>query len=302
MLAVLVALIQPASVILSEVGTVHDSSRDQDIPIRVVCPSRPGSYPVIIACHGFRGSRDGLQPLARDWASHGYVVVLPTFDDSFVYLSPEERKNPFDTSGPKGFGAWKSRIDDVAYLVDHFAEVEKAVPTCKGKGDLKRLGIGGHSFGAQTTQMAWGASMLNRSMAIPSAKAFLMLSPQVVGKGFGANAYRSCSRPMMSITGSEDQVPITPTKPEERKVPFQSCPAGQKYLVWIEGAHHNFGGINQQPFPGAGPRDEAMLSWVQAATLKFWDSTLKGDAGARKWLESDALEKMAGGKITLSRK
>ena len=56
---------------------------------------------------------------------------------------------------------------------------------------------------------------------------------------------------------------------------------------FLDGDHMVFGG---QPLGGRRPetaRDRDIQAGVKAATLAFWDATLKQDAVAKTWLQQD---------------
>ncbi|NJM54633.1 MAG: hypothetical protein HC841_00720 [Verrucomicrobiae bacterium] len=53
---------------------------------------------------------------------------------------------------------------------------------------------------------------------------------------------------------------------------------------------------------GGGGDQQAIFEWVKQATTAFWDSALKGDLGAGKFLQSDALSQLSNGAVKLERK
>jgi len=66
---------------------LRDPRRDKIIPLRITWPNARGPHPLIVFCHGALGSKDAGQPLVQHWASHGYVVIQPTFGDSMSLMS-----------------------------------------------------------------------------------------------------------------------------------------------------------------------------------------------------------------------
>src|SRR5450759_4034355 len=65
---------------------LHDDARQKDLEITVRYPqtdlSSTERFPLVIFSHGAGGSRDAFADLTTHWASHGYVVILPTHADS----------------------------------------------------------------------------------------------------------------------------------------------------------------------------------------------------------------------------
>jgi predicted dienelactone hydrolase len=276
--------------------TLHDSARGKDLPVRITWPTAKGTYPVIVFSHGFRGSKDNMDPLVRPWAEHGYVVILPTHEDSIALMPAGQRRDAMQTGGANGFATWRSRIEDDEFIIDSLASLETKIPALKGKLDPKTVGVGGHSFGAHTADALAGMTLARRSFADPRPKAFLLLSPQGKGLAQGDDAWRGCTRPMMVVSGTEDKTPIddprTTSDPTRRQDAFRLSPAGDKYLVWIDGATHNFGGITGSfLWPGAGKPNKQHVEWVQRASLAFWDAYLKSDRSAKKTLEAGFKEK-----------
>jgi hypothetical protein len=101
---------------------------------------------------------------------------------------------------------------------------------------------------------------------------------------------------MMVLSGTEDKTPLddprTVQDPTRRQDPYRLSPPGDKYLVWIDGTTHNFGGITGSfLWPGAGAPNAHHVEWVQRTTLAFWDAYLKGDENAKKLLQSGFREK-----------
>src|SRR6266853_1908326 len=56
--------------------TVHDETRNRDIPLRVYLPAHTTPEPVVLFSHGLGGSRGGSAYLGKHWAARGYVAVF----------------------------------------------------------------------------------------------------------------------------------------------------------------------------------------------------------------------------------
>jgi len=86
----------------------------------------------------------------------------------------------------------------------------------------------------------------------------------------------------------KEEATTKPADQTDAKAPA-SRPAGRLggRLGWMDGA------------PGD---QKAIVEWVKQATTAFWDASLKKDAQARKFLESDILDRASGGKAKLERR
>ncbi|NJL31853.1 MAG: hypothetical protein HC898_09595 [Phycisphaerales bacterium] len=148
--------------------------------------------PVILWSHGMFGSKDGYQPLVRYWASHGYIVIQPTHEDSLALGNT--------TFGDFASGSqyWKTRPVDVVFLLNSLgtiAEEVKGLPEM----DKSKLAVGGHSFGAHTTMLLSGVqAKSNLRLLREEYDSFLedrfvctlMISPQGPGPMFTKKSYQ----------------------------------------------------------------------------------------------------------------
>jgi len=289
---------------------LHDAARKKDLHVNVVYPDSPGKFPVIVFSHGAGGSQDGYQYLTRYWASYGYVVIQPSHADSIAL---------HHASGDKDYGLaqaaeaavnhpdeQQNRPRDISFILDSLPELERKIPALHDKFDAKHIGVGGHSFGAFTSQVIAGATLKTSSNA-PSmdlsdkrVTAALAISGQGSGAmGLTEDSWKNLHLPMMFMTGSND-FSLGGHGPDWREEPFLKSPAGDKYLVFINGAAHmTFSGIvareDLQQGVGAIAMNQeriAMLRDVQVSTLAFWDAYLKNDKSAMKYLASDELQQM----------
>lgn len=126
---------------------------DPNLQIRVVAPASGTNLPIILLSHGhgssnFIASMRGYGPLADFYAAHGFVVILPTHQNS--------RTLGLDPNGPEGALHWRSRPLDMRFILDHLDEIEKAVPGLEGRIDRNRVGFVGHSLGG-TRARSWPA-------------------------------------------------------------------------------------------------------------------------------------------------
>ena len=287
---------------LTPVSTHANLQRTGDRPleVRVTFPQEPGKYPLIVFSHGLRGSMDSYDPLIKTWVSHGYVCIQPNHADSLQYFKGNMRA-AFQINAST-FTNWSQRPQEMSMVIDRIGEIEKQVPGLAMRVDMTKIGMGGHSYGAHTSSLLAGARLVDgQSFKEKRAKAVLLISPQGEGRGFAADAWTDMTGPVLAITGSED-VSIVPTTPQLRRMPFDRSPAGNKFLLWIEGAHHGMGGISGRWFPTAGDADAVQLKTVQTATLMYWDDYLKGDAKAKQFLMSNQVKTLSQGKAHIERR
>src|SRR5713101_2146455 len=306
--------------------TIHDAKRNKDLPVRFLIPKSAGPFPVIVFSHGAGGSGQNYFPLTGFWATHGYVVIQPTHNDSIalrkekgeqVPASPRELVDEYRFNSDD----WINRVRDITLIMDSLSDLEKRLPQLKGKMDQKRIGVGGHSYGAFSTQMIGGAllDMPNgpraQSFSDDRPRALMLLSPQ--GKtqnGLTESSWKNMTRPTMSMTGSND-TGVMGQLASWREDPFTYSPPGDKYLVFIDGAFHmSFTGalaqadnsqLARRPMMArlVGRTDQkAVFDYVKIASVAFWDAYLKTDARAKAYLKSNSLIDYSRNSVKLSRK
>lgn len=291
----------------SVTATWHDPAQDRDIPVRVTYPKQGQNLPSIVFSHGYRGAETTNDPLVNYWAEHGYVVFQARHEDSIQYLSGVEKLRAFRPSrGADTFKSWRSRLKDEQFMYSVIKDVSKWVPALSGRLDTRKIGQAGHSFGAFTSQVLAGAKLARVDFSDPTPVAFCLISPQGANdKGLNQNSWQGCTRPMLVISGTEDRSPMDDAKtqadPTTRQDAYKLSPPGDKYLLWIDGASHNFGGISgANSFPGAGPRNPAMVEMVKTTALIFFDAYVKGDKIAKAKLEKGQFINDFTGKVQLS--
>lgn len=287
-----------------EIATVpelvlHDGARNKELRVRINHPREGGPYPLVLFSHGAWGSKDGHTMLTELWAAHGYVTLQPDHADS--------RALGVKVGDQKVFRDWQSRPADLSFILDSLAQIEAKVPALKGKMDAKRVGMSGHSYGANTAQLVGGAKafMAGRkvSFADPRVTAVALLSGQGPGEMLTERSWEDFTKPFLVMTGSRDGPTRTGQPAVWRKKPYELSPPGDKYLIWVEGMDHGFGGVS-------GLKDglvnfqsnEEHIRYTKMITLAFWDAFLKGDPEAKTYLTSDALPSFSKGLVKVEHK
>ncbi len=183
------------------------------------------------------------------------------------------------------------RTKDVPAVLDALAKWngEKGHPL-HGRMDLEKVGMSGHSFGAQTTQVMAGQSAGKVSLRDPRVDAAVMMSPSPPQRGDAAAAFATVKIPCLLMTGTLDDSPIGNTTPADRLQVFphlKEAPAWQ--VVFDKATHMDFG---QRDLRGGKIKDARFHRAILALTTAFWDAELKGHPEARKWLNDGAAKKV----------
>jgi predicted dienelactone hydrolase len=290
---------------------LHDEKRNKDVRVRIFYPVIAGKYPVIIFSHGAGGSEICCESLTRHWATYGYITIQPIHDDAVVQRRASGDENARFPQAVrealKNSVLWESRPRDISFLLDSLSALQKRVAGLNGKIDTSRIGVAGHSMGAHTAEAIAGALVdlpghPGQNFSDARAKAILCLSPQGPGQfGLTAHSFSNISLPFMGITGSQDSLgPLA--NAAWHKIPFERSQPGDKYEVFIQSASHMSFITAETANPARSSQAAAILGYTNSASLAFWDAYLKDDPAAKKFLQSDALERSSHGAAKLSRR
>jgi pimeloyl-ACP methyl ester carboxylesterase len=195
---------------------------------------------------------------------------------------------------------WPNRPIDIQFIMDSLEQLEVAHPELRGKIDKTNIGVGGHSFGAVTTQLVAGTKP--RQLKGPTKenysddrpRAFVAISPNGTGPFFQADAFAAVQRPLLIISGTND-AGRNGEQPSWRREPFDGAGPGDKYLGWVVDAHHSFGGIAgdmgraRQLLDRDAQPSERQVEIVARSVLVFWDAYLKEDQQALAQLRQPEL-------------
>lgn len=259
-----------------------------EVPVRVYLPPSVAKAPVILFSHGLGGSRENNRFLGEHWAKRGYVAVFLQHagSDSSVWENAPKAQRSASLKSAASLENFLARVEHVTAVLDALArwsvEPQHAL---QGRLDLEHVGMSGHSFGAVTTQAVSGQRFpLGKDFTDPRVKAALALSPSVPRRGDAKSAFGKVSIPWLLMTGTADQSLIGGQSAESRLGVFPALPAGQKYELVLDGAEHS--AFSERALPGdALPRNPNHHRAILAISTAFFDSTLKGEAKAREWLE-----------------
>lgn len=305
--------LDPGPYTVSEVEdlVLHDANRGKDLHVRIFYPTTARKFPVVIFSHGTGGSQNCCDGLTRHWASYGYVTIQPTHDDSAAQRRNQGEENirfmQAVRDALKKPALWESRPLDISYVLDALPLFGKRVPALLGKIDSDRIGVGGHSMGSYTTEAIAGAlvdlpGQPGRNFGDSRVRAVLCLSPQGPGQfGLNDHSFDQISLPFLGMTGSLDSLGPA-ASPAWHKIPFERSQPGDKYQLFIEGANHMSFITPRTLAPGRAEQGANIFDYTNSASLAFWDAYLKGDARAKSYLQSDALEKSSHGAVKLSRR
>lgn len=272
--------------------TVHDATRNRDIPLRVFLPAGASAAPVVIFSHGLGGTREGSPFLGTHWSGRGYAVVFVQHagsDDSvWKDTAPSERMTAM--KGAASLQNFTLRVRDIPVVLDQLAlwSKEPSHPLT-GRLDLTRIGMSGHSFGAQTTQAVSGqnfAAVAGRNFTDARIRAAIAFSPNSPANGNPQTAFGQVKIPWMLMTGTNDTTGVSSATATSRQAVFAALPPGDKYELVLDKAEHSV--FTDRALPGdKEPRNPNHHRVILALSTAFWDAFLKGDADAKTWLNGD---------------
>lgn len=270
-----------------------DAKRDRTVPVKIYAPqSGGGPFPLVLFSHGLGGTREGYEYLGQSWAAHGYVVVHlqhPGSDESvWKDVSLGQRLKAMQRAAAQPHHAL-DRMQDVTLAIDELTRLNATNSPWRGRLDLKRIGLAGHSFGAHTTLATAGAvysGFGGASRGDPRVRALIPMSSPVPGQLAQLDAiYGRVKLPCLHMTGTADSSPIGDTKAADRRLPFDHCGNSDQFLITFTGGDHAvFGGRERRR---GGAKDATFQALIVQSSIAFWDAYLRDAAPAKAWLTTE---------------
>jgi len=288
-----------------------------ETPGNGAAPSGDGPFPIIAWAHGYSSANFEGEFIGRHLASHGYVVVGPTF--------------PLSNGGAPGgatIADMTNQPGDLDFVMDQVASgaggdaLALAIDT--GKRGIAGLSLGGGTVLIGAYHPKWRIEDISAAVALAPASCF-----------FGRDLYAR-SLPTLIVTGDADMLVRLDGGPRQA---FENAPPPASLVTLAGGNHVGFIGIDvagdansdatvgcpvigaggsyaatgfatlsELLADGAGPgavdgtsctvgvcqeelpqtmSAERQLEITRAAALAHFESILRGDRAAARWLESD---------------
>ena len=288
----------PATAVSAKPVILPAPGRGEDLQVRVSAPASGSGLPVLVFSHGFGWSMNGYAPLADYWAAHGFVVVQPTHLDSRTLGLPHE-----DPRFPR---IWRIRVEDLVRVLDGLDVVEASVPGLAGRVDRGRIGVAGHSWGAQTASTLLGARVLDadgvpgEDMTDPRVKAGVLLALTGLGDSltpfaiehlpFMRPSFDHMNAPALIVAGDRDQSQLSTRGPDWFTDPYTYSP-GTKSLLTLFEAEHSLGGISGYEVAETTDESPARVALLQQLSTAFLHAALSpedtGWKSAAKALEDE---------------
>lgn len=261
------------------------------VPMKVYLPAQKHA-PVILLSHGLGGSREVGSYLGNHWAARGYAVVAMQHigsDTSVIKDAPLAQRFKA-LKDAAGFQSFRDRTKDVSAVIDQITQWNtQKRHLFYTRLDMSKLGIGGHSFGAVTSQALSGQKYgaLGEKYTDKRIKAALMLSPNPAKASKNKEAFGHIQIPWMLMTGTKDTSVVKPDLgAEDRLKVYEGLQAtGNKYQLVLKDAKHM--AFSDRTLLGIQHRNKNHHQSIIALTTAYWDTHLKADVKAKAWLHGN---------------
>ena len=312
-----------------EYAALVDSKRSsRSVPIKVHLPDGAGPFPIVVLSHGGGGNWDSNFAQAHHLASYGYAVLCVEHIGSNTKIFKKSifiKRNLAEMT--HNADEVLTRPRDISFAIDCATDWNKNEPQFKGKLDLERIGVLGHSFGSYTTLAVVGArpalrwltpnpsgdlpasaseqgsgdleSALGPDLQDARVDAGVALSVQGPGEPFFIeSSYKTIAKPVLGITGSKDDQQQNPASNRRRFIAL--APPGLATFVWLPNVDHlafsDPEGSTGRGLYSSTRADAQPVS--RAATLLFFESVLRGNAQAAARINAAGLTPYLRGKVT----
>jgi predicted dienelactone hydrolase len=276
----------------------QDAKRGRAVPVKIYYPADlQAPAPLVVFSHGLGGTREGYEYLGRHWASYGYISlhIQHIGSDDAVWRGQEHPMQAIRQAAIRPENA-VNRVRDVSFVLDEMTRLKGAPGLFQGCVDLDKIGLAGHSFGANTTLVAAGQVFLlpgNRTVGFAEARikaAIPMSAPVPLSRDDLDYVFGAINVPCLHMTGTLDDSPIGETSAADRRLPFDHIVGSEQYLVIFNGGDHMiFSGRPRSAGALQAKNDAAFQDIIRQATTAFWDAYLMGDARAKSWLSGGDL-------------
>jgi len=273
--------------------------RASGLQLRVSAPIGESDLPIILLSHGhgqstYLSSLRGYAPLVDFYAAHGFAVIQPTHQDS--------KALGLDPNGPEGATFWRSRAQDMHFILDHLGEIEAGFPGLSGRLDRNRVVGVGHSLGGHTFGMLAGMKVTDPvdgkewNLTDSRVKACVLLAPPGKGADVAAfasehypvlrnNSFAEMTTPALVVAGDQDQTAEFSARQDWRADAYTLSP-GPKSLLTMFGAKHALGGVSGYDVSETQDDSSERLGVVQRLTWAYLRSALY--PGDPAWREASA--------------
>ncbi len=295
-----------------------DASRgSREVPVKAHLPLGDGPFPVVIVSHGAGGNWDSHAGQNQHLASYGYAVLAL----EHVGSNTERLRR----GGPRLMQTLMEMIvdreevlgrpQDVSFAIGRAEDWNRSHAELRGKLDVQRIGVLGHSFGAYTTMVLAGmrpalqwlkpargeADVLGPDVRDRRITCGVALSPQGVAEPFFlAESFRSLSMPLMGISGTLDrQQGDHPATGRLHAFSLWPQDEGRHRFVWLNNVRHlDFTSAPEQGgLVASSPTRADVQPVTRVATLLFFEFHLKRDAAAGRALSTAGLSRYLRGAV-----
>ena len=278
------AAVASADVVISRGEWTDPARSGRVVPYKLYLPAGAGPFPVVIHSHGLGGSRETSTFILEAVAASGIAVVAiqhPGSDTSILPKGSLEGVSAADLKMAPGAAA--NRFADLPFVVRQLDAMTAEGPL-KGRLDMGRLGMSGHSFGALSTLVAVGQSvggMAPVELREPRIDAAIVYSPNKPRNMEAGPALAGVATPILHFTGTEDSSPVDLEKtPWERTIPFQTITGADQFLVYLTGGDHRVFSGRRLVAGRLKPSDPEHMRLIVDNTVLFWRAYLLDDQAA----------------------
>jgi predicted dienelactone hydrolase len=234
--------------------------------------------PLVVFSHGIGGSRQGYSYLGRYWASRGYASLHLQHvgsDRSLWFGNPFELVDRLRGAAREAEAV--ARVRDLSFALDRLLASELAP-----RIDAQRIVAAGHSYGANTTLLAAGATVQRGGERLdlrdPRIKAAIVLSaPPFYGETSPEQILGQVRVPSLHVTATEDviRIPGYFSGPQDRVAVFDATGSPRKALAVFSGGSHSI--FTDRAGPGGPQLNAQVKEATRELSLAFLDSVFKGN-------------------------